>query len=152
MDTLLLPHGAEQGGPGVVHRDKGVGQGGEQEVDQGAVHHRRLHPAEDEQQDMLAQHKGQHHEHGGDKHHRVEQLPGGRAGVLLLPPAQVLGDHHRPAGGQGGEDLDDQQVEVVHQGHPGHGSLPAGGDHDGVRHAHGHQQQLLNDQGDDQPQ
>ena len=62
------------------------------------------------------------------------------------------GDHHRAAGGEGGKDLNDECIDVVHQRDAGYGGLAGGGDHDGIRHADSHQQKLLNDQGNDEPQ
>ena len=147
---LAVAHGAEEGGAGVIEGDEGVGQRGGEEVDQGAVHHVRLDVAEEEGEDVLAEDQGQRHQEDGHGEDGVEKLTGGGAGIFRVSSAQVLGDHHRAAGGEGGKDLDDELVDVVHQRDAGDGSLTGCGDHDGVHHAHAHEQKLLDDQGNDE--
>ena len=149
---FAVAHGAKQRRARVVYRHKGISGGGQQEIDESAGHHSALHLPKQQGKDVLAQNQRQYRQQGGGDHGGVEQLLGRRVGLLRLPAAQVLGYHDRSAGGQGGKDLDQQHVEPVHQGHAGYGRFPGGGHHNGIRHAHRHQQQLLDDQRDDQPQ
>ena len=148
---LAVAHGAEQRGSHVVDGHEGIGQGGEQEIDQGVFHHVRLDVAEEEGQNRLPEEQGQGHQRERDGGDDVQKLLSGGAGPVQIPAAQILGHHHRAAGAQGGKDLDQQQVDAIHQGYTGDGGLSGGGDHDGVGHADGHQQKLLDDQGDDEP-
>lgn len=110
-----VAHGAEKGRAGVVDGHEGVGQGGGDEVGQGAVHHVGLNLAEDQREHMLPEDQRQHHQRRGHHRHGVEQLLGGGPGMVRLTAAQVLGYHHRAAGGQGGENLDEQYVDIIHQ-------------------------------------
>ena len=68
---LAVAHGPEQGGPGVVDAHKGVGRGGKQEVDQGAVHHVGLHTAEDQGEDVLPEHQGGRCQQQGEGRHGI---------------------------------------------------------------------------------
>ena len=68
-----------------------------------------------------------------------------------LPAAQILARDDGAAGGQRREGVHQQHVYRIHQADGGDGRLPHLGHHDGVKQAHGDGQQLLNDQGDDQP-
>ena len=49
------------------------------------------------------------------------------------------------------EDVDNKDIQVVHQRHTGDHCLPRSRHHHGVRHTHGHQQKLLDDQGKHEP-
>ena len=149
---LAVAHGPEQGGPRVVNAHEGIGRGGEQEIDQGVLHHVGLHAAEDQRQNVLPEDQRGPHQQQGQGAHGVQKLLGGSLGVVGVLPPQILGNHHRPAGGEGGKDLNDECIDVVHQRDAGYGGLAGGGDHDGIRHADSHQQKLLNDQGNDEPQ
>jgi hypothetical protein len=60
-----------------------------------------------------------------------------------LARADGLGAHHRAPGGQGGKDVDDQDVDEIHQRHAGDCGLSGGGDHHDVRHAHHDGQKLF---------
>lgn len=51
-----------------------------------------------------------------------------------------------PPVAQGGQDLDDQNIQAVHQAHAGHSGFAHAGYHKGIRHAHGYRQKLLRQQ------
>ena len=73
------------------------------------------------------------------------------AGLLRLPPAQILARDDGAAGGQRRESIDQQDVHRIHQADGGDGRLTHLGDHDGVQKAHGDGQELFNDQRHDEP-
>ena len=60
--------------------------------------------------------------------------------------AQILCYYNGAAGGESREDLDNQGIDVVHQGNAGNSSFAGGGNHDGISHTNGHQQELFDDQ------
>ena len=148
---LGVAHGAEQGGPRVVERHKGVGQGSGDKVDHGGFHDVFVDAAEDQEEQVLPEDETQNHDDRGEHRHHVEQLLGSGLGVVGLLAAQVLGHHHRAAGTEGGENLEHQGIDVIHQRDAGHRRLTGCGDHHRIRHTHGHQKKLLNYQRDDQP-
>ena len=155
-DVLAVhPGGHQHGGPGVAHGpqqgDKGVGEGGDDEVGDSPLHHRWLHLAEEQAQQGPVEEQHQGHHGQGRGGNNVHQLIGGPVGPVQVLGPDGLGAHHRAAGGEGGENIEDQHVDQIHQGHAGHRSLPGGGDHGDVRHAYHDGEKLFDDQGQDKP-
>ena len=83
---------------------------------------------------MLAEKKGGSHQKHRHRGHGVQKLLGGKLCVAGLPAAQVLGHHHGAAGGKGGEDLNDECVDIIHQRHPGNRRFSYIRYHNAVRH------------------
>ena len=149
---FAVAHGPEQSGAGVINAHKRIGRSGEEKIDQSAGHHIGLHTPEDQREDVLPEEQCRAHQQQGGGAHGIQQLLGGGTGIFPILPAQILRHHHRAAGRQGGKDLDDQRIDVIHQRDAGYGGLACGGDHDGIGHADGHQQKLLDDQRQNEPE
>ena len=148
---LGLVHAAVQGRAGVVQGQGRIGISGDAQIDQAGLHHVRLHlPKEQPQQGTVPQ-QGRPHAHQGKQKGEQVQLPCGQAAVLPVPAADILADHHRPAGGQGREQKNEKGVQHVHQGNAGHSGLSRIADHQRVGNAHQHGQQLLHKQRRNQP-
>ena len=133
--------------PGVIDGQEGIGQGRPEKIHPAVVHHLRLDFPENQVEDGVSSDEADSHNKRRHSRGHQQQLLGGDVGPLVVLPPQVLGRHDRPAGGQGGKDVDEQDVDSVHQGHAGHGRLPGAGHHDGVGHANGDRQELLHNQG-----
>ena len=72
------------------------------------------------------------------------------AGIFLVLAAQVLAGNDRAAGGQGRQNLNNQNIQAVHQRNAGNSGFAHAGDHQCIGHAHGHAEGLLQQQGPDQ--
>ena len=143
---LAVALGAEQSRTGIVHANKGIAQGREQEIGLGVAHYIRVNGAEDAPQDGMPPHR---HDDSGDhaeRDHNEHDLGGAGLGPFGLPVADVLTGDHGTAGGKGAHHLDHQGVEAVYQAHAGHGGLAHRGHHQGVGQADGHAQGLLGDE------
>ena len=111
---LAVAHGTEQGGPGVVDGEEGIRDGGEKKVGHGGGHHVVIQRSEDQPQNGFTKKKADGHHSSGESRNGIKKLLGGSAGIGLIPGPQVLRGHHRAAGGQGGENIDEQDADVVH--------------------------------------
>ena len=69
--------------------------------------------------------------------------------MRLLAP-DILGGNDGAAGSKGGEDVDEQDVDGIYQRNAGYGSFSADRNHNGICHADGDRQKLLDDQRDNQ--
>ena len=141
----------EQSGPGVVKPDKGVGDGADQKVGLRKSHHIVINAAENNAQDGAAEHQNDQHDSDGADRKNGVQLGGAFGGFFTIAPAKVLAADDRAASCQGGQDLDDQNIQAVHQAHAGHSGFAHAGYHKGIRHAHGYRQKLLRQQRQNQP-
>ena len=144
--NLAVAHGAEQSSAGIIDAHEGVGRSGEQEVDEGAVHDSGLYLTEDKGENMLTEDQSQDHQHHRNAGHGIEELFGSGLGAVGFLAAQILCYYNGAAGGESREDLDNQGIDVVHQGNAGNSSFAGGGNHDGISHTNGHQQELFDDQ------
>ena len=140
---LGVAHGPQQGGAAVVDGDEGIGEGGDDKVGDGPLHHLRLHLAEQQAQQPCLAEKHQNHDPQGSGGDDIQKLVGCPVGPLQVLGADGLGAHHRAPGGQGGKDVDDQDVDEIHQRHAGDCGLSGGGDHHDVRHTHHDSQKLF---------
>ena len=96
---LAVPHGPEQRGPGVVDSDERVRRRRQQKVNQGGIHHLPGDVAKEQPQDVPPEQQRQPHQRQRRQQRHIQQLLGRRPGVPRLLPPQILGHHHRPAGG-----------------------------------------------------
>ena len=113
-----IPHGAEQRRAGIVHGEKGEGQRGDDQVEDGIVHHVLLYPAEKQVQDQSVPGYDQKGDHHGDQGIDPEELLRGAAGLLPLGCPDELAGDHCPASSQSRQDADDEVIEHVHQRDP----------------------------------
>ena len=89
----------------------------------------------------------EHQRRHAQQHHKLLARV---AGVFLLPPADVLPRHHGAAGGHGGENVDHQIADRIHQRYRRNSGLAHGGHHQRIRKPHRDRQQLLQQQRPDQ--
>ena len=75
------------------------------------------------------------HDHHREGRGGIEQLLCRNAGILMLLPPEILRGHDCAAGGKGREDLNEQDIDGIHQRNSGHGGLANTCDHDCIRHA-----------------
>ena len=76
-----------------------------------------------EEQCVAGQRQAQHaHRNRGDGQHAV-QLGGAAAGVFLIPAAQILAGNDRTAGSQRGQNLNNQNIQAVHERYAGDSGL-----------------------------
>ena len=130
--------GTEQRCAAVVQPNERVGDGADDEILLRVVHDLVVNAAKHPAQNGAGQRQAQHtHRNRGDSQHAV-QLGRAALGALLVAAAHVLAGDHRAAGGQCRQDLDNQNVQAVHQRHAGHSRLAHTGHHQGVSHAHRH--------------
>ena len=148
---LGIAHDPEQRRPGAVQRKERDGRFHDDVIGVGVSCHVRLHLAEHHpQHEALAQIE-QHHDEEGRLPHKQQELLAGVSGFFRLPAAQILARDDGASGGQRREGVDQQNVHRIHQADGGNGRLAHMGDHDGVEQTHGDGQQLLDDQGHDEP-
>ena len=69
---------------------EGVGCGGEQEVDESAVHDSGLDLTEDKGENMLTEDQSQDHQHRRNAGHGIEELFGSGLGAVGFLAAQIL--------------------------------------------------------------
>jgi Na+-driven multidrug efflux pump len=75
------------------------------------------------------------HRNRRDAQHAV-QLGGAAAGVFLNPAAQILAGNDSTAGSQRGQNLNNQNIQAVHERYAGDSGLTHTSDHQRVGHAH----------------
>lgn len=127
MEMRLLPCARNKAAPGVVKPDKGVGDGADQKVGLRKSHHIVINAAENNAQDGAAEHQNDQHDSDGADRKNGVQLGGAFGGFFTIAPAKVLAADDRAASCQGGQDLDDQNIQAVHQAHAGHSGFAHAG-------------------------
>ena len=141
---------AEKSRAAVIQADERVGHGADKEILLGKPHDILINAAENAAQDRAGkQHAEDGHCHSREAKHAV-QLGGAAAGVFLIPAAQILAGNDRTAGSQRGQDLNNQNIQAVHQRYAGDSGLTHAGNHQGVGHTHRDAEGLLQQKGPDQ--
>ena len=141
---------AEKSRAAVVQADEGVGHGADKEILLGKPHDILINAAENAAQDRAGeQHTEDTHCHSREAKHAV-QLGRAAPGVFGIFAAQILAGNDCAAGGQGGQDLNDQNVQAVDQRNTRDSSLAHAGNHQGVGHTHRDAEGLLQQKGPDQ--
>ena len=130
----------------IVKRQKGIAEDRDGEIGAGADHYRRFDLPEQQPQQGIPKQQKRHRNSQRKAKQQQRELSHRAAGVLLLAAADVLRQHHAAAGRQRREQPQKDRVDRIDERDAGDGGLAAGGDHDGIRHADGHGQRLLNHQ------
>ena len=126
----------EQRRAAVVQADEGVGHRTDKEVQLRKPHDILINAAEHHPKDRAGeQHTDNTHRNRRDAQHAV-QLGGAAAGVFLIPAAQILAGNDRTTGSQRGQNLNNQNIQAVHERYAGDSGLTHTGDHQRVGHAH----------------
>ncbi len=133
---LGIAHGTEQRRAGIIYREEGEGEGGDRQVDQCILHNVRFNAAKEQVQHWASEQDHDQADQHARKDYGIQQLFGGSPGIFLVSGTQALGSHHGAACSQRRHDIEHQDIDHIHQRDAGHGSLPHGGDHHGVSHAH----------------
>ena len=142
-----VAHGTEQRCAGVVNAQERAGDSRIDDVDLSGHEDVRFDGTEDETKQAVAETQAYQGHEAGNEEHAVIQLARRVASHFTILTANVLGADHGAARCQSAKDLDQQYVQGVHQGDAGDGCLARGGNHDGIRHADGHAEKLLQYQG-----
>ena len=148
---LRVAHRAEQRRAAAIHADDGIRKRGNPKIDRRRGHHLRLDLAEQQPDDRLAQRQTDAHNRQRDQQRGDNDLSGRLPRALFPPRAEELRRHHRAAGGEGGENIDDQRVDVVDERNAAHHRVAQRRDHHRVGHADGDGQRLLENQRQNQP-
>ena len=120
----------------VVQADEGVGHRTDKEVLLRKPHDILINAAEHHPKDQAGEQQTDNtHRNRRDAQHAV-QLGGAAAGVFLIPAAQILAGNDRTAGSQRGQNLNNQNIQAVHERYAGDSGLTHTGDHQRVGHAH----------------
>ena len=98
---------------------------GDDEIGDRPLHDGGLHLAEEQAQQPAVEEQHQAHDHQGGGGDDVHELVGRPVGPIQLLGADGLGAHHGAAGGQGGEHVDDEHVDEIHQRHADTAVSPA---------------------------
>ena len=114
MDGTEGPR-AEKSRAAIIQADEGVGHGADKEILLGKPHDILINAAEHHPKDQAGeQHTDNTHRNRRDAQHAV-QLGRAAPGVFGILAAQILAGNDCAAGGQCGQDLDDQNVQAVDQ-------------------------------------
>ena len=136
-------HGPEHGRAAVVEGDAGDGGGYNGVVRIGGRHDIRLHLGEEGHQNGALEEVEQERDHEGSGAQQENQVFPRAPGLPPLLPPDVLSRHRRASGGYGGEDVDHEVADGVHQGDGGDGRVPHHGHHQGVRQPHADGEELF---------
>jgi len=131
-------------------RVEGVAHGGDEHIYDRGVHDVLLHRAENEPQQGFSYKDEQYAQRQGEDNGGEHDLMGGLARVFRVVTPDVLGAYDGAAGGEGGEEIDNEKVHCVHQRYAGDRGLADIRDHQRVRDAHQPREHLLDDQRDEQ--
>ena len=100
-------HGAEYGGAGIVYGKPGEGNGRDDQVGFGRLHHIVLDLAEHQPQQPVMEGDEDDRDRQSQAGCEHQDLPGHPAGLLLMLLPQIMPGDHGPARRQGGENIDE---------------------------------------------
>ena len=138
-----IAHGAVNGRRGVIQGDEGQGDSGNAHVNHRVIHDFLLDGAKYHPQQRLPEEKQHRRNAHAQQNLHQRQLVGDMAGAFVVLCAQALSSDYRAAGGQGREQINHQNIDLIHQRHGGNRPLPHAGQHQRIRHAHQHGQRLF---------
>ena len=139
-------HGPQQGRTGIVHGQEREGERGHQEIPERRLHDVRLNAAKDGGEEEGAQGKADDGKDPGKEQGNIVELAGGGLCNPEIAVPEILGRDDSTAGGQGAEELNEQDIDGIDKGNTADRSFTAGRNHDRVHHAHEHDQQLLKEE------
>ena len=142
----------QQGGSGVIDRDKGDRRDGDHEIGVAVFHDVRCDVTEHDGQDRLFKNVQKDRYDNGNDQGGKQKLVGGLNGPGPSMLSQKLAYHDGTAGGKSRHEGDDQHHDGVHQGNSRNGVLADGRHHHGICYTNGKHEQLLSEQRPEKPE